>query len=264
MFARALSVGAAVPRGDGSASVWGPSGVDPDKADWYGSLIWDQQDATGYQYKRNRYYEPGTGRFTQEDPIGLAGGLNLYGFASGDPVNFSDPFGLLPCWIVDPSSCKNPRFFVAIAAFFKEGAAGLASAWDPNSARPPEFGGTGWLLGKTFMALGARAPVGRVVTDAGSLVGMSGMLRDAAKGTGDFGIGTATPEAAEQLGRAWVGRGATEFGGGKGLRSVDGTRIYRRAVLKSYGEEVANLETMGPGGKGTIRNAHIQIVRSVF
>lgn len=26
--------------------------------------------------------------------IGLAGGLNLYGFASGDPVNFSDPFGL--------------------------------------------------------------------------------------------------------------------------------------------------------------------------
>jgi hypothetical protein len=24
----------------------------------------------------------------------LAGGLNLYGFANGDPVNFSDPFGL--------------------------------------------------------------------------------------------------------------------------------------------------------------------------
>lgn len=45
-------------------------------------------------YLRNRYYDPGTGRFTQEDPIGLAGGLNLYGFANGDPVNFSDPFGL--------------------------------------------------------------------------------------------------------------------------------------------------------------------------
>jgi hypothetical protein len=35
-----------------------------------------------------------TGRFTQQDPIGIAGGLNLYGFANGDPVNFSDPFGL--------------------------------------------------------------------------------------------------------------------------------------------------------------------------
>jgi len=27
----------------------------------------------------------------------LAGGLNLYGFADGDPVNFSDPFGLDAC-----------------------------------------------------------------------------------------------------------------------------------------------------------------------
>jgi hypothetical protein len=33
---------------------------------------------------------------TQLDPIGLAGGLNSYGFAAGDPVNFSDPFGLCP------------------------------------------------------------------------------------------------------------------------------------------------------------------------
>jgi uncharacterized protein RhaS with RHS repeats len=47
-------------------------------------------------YRRNRYYDPATGRFTQEDPVGLAGGMNLYGFASGDPVNFSDPFGLCP------------------------------------------------------------------------------------------------------------------------------------------------------------------------
>lgn len=46
---------------------------------------------------RNRYYDPMTGRFTQQDPIGLAGGLNSYGFASGDPVNFSDPFGLRDC-----------------------------------------------------------------------------------------------------------------------------------------------------------------------
>ncbi|MCA1837877.1 MAG: RHS repeat-associated core domain-containing protein, partial [Actinobacteria bacterium] len=63
---------------------------------WYGSLIENQTDGSGLQYKRNRYYEPMTGRFAQEDPIGLGGGLNIYGFASGDPVNFDDPFGLCP------------------------------------------------------------------------------------------------------------------------------------------------------------------------
>lgn len=36
------------------------------------------------------------GRSTQPDPIGLAGGLNLYGYANGDPINYHDPFGLCP------------------------------------------------------------------------------------------------------------------------------------------------------------------------
>lgn len=61
---------------------------------WWGNIIRGQADASGLQYMRNRYYDPKTGRFTQQDPIGLAGGLNLYGYAGGDPVNFSDPFGL--------------------------------------------------------------------------------------------------------------------------------------------------------------------------
>ncbi len=65
---------------------------------WYGSLIENQADGSGLHYKRNRYYEAATGRFTQEDPIGLAGGLNAYGFADGDPINFSDPFGLCTPW----------------------------------------------------------------------------------------------------------------------------------------------------------------------
>jgi RHS repeat-associated protein len=64
------------------------------KKNWYGSLTEDQTDASGLQYKRNRYYDPRSGQFTQEDPIGLAGGMNLYGYANGDPVNYSDPFGL--------------------------------------------------------------------------------------------------------------------------------------------------------------------------
>jgi RHS repeat-associated protein len=65
---------------------------------WMGSLLTGQMTATGLEYRRNRYYDPKSGRFTQEDPIGLGGGLNLYGFGGGDPVNYSDPLGL----------CKHP------------------------------------------------------------------------------------------------------------------------------------------------------------
>jgi len=42
-------------------------------------------------------YDLAIGQFTQTDPIGIAGGLNTYGYAGGDPINFSDPFGLDPC-----------------------------------------------------------------------------------------------------------------------------------------------------------------------
>jgi len=59
-----------------------------------GSLVLDNQDASGLMYRRNRYYDPHAGRFTQEDPIGLAGGVNAYGFAAGDPVSYGDPYGL--------------------------------------------------------------------------------------------------------------------------------------------------------------------------
>jgi RHS repeat-associated protein len=61
---------------------------------WLGSLAVGMLDASGQMYMRNRYYDPQTGQFTQPDPIDLAGGMNVYGFAAGDPVTYSDPYGL--------------------------------------------------------------------------------------------------------------------------------------------------------------------------
>jgi RHS repeat-associated protein len=66
------------------------------KPNWFGSVTTGMRDASGQIYMRNRYYNPATGQFTQPDPIGLAGGLNSYGFANGDPVSYSDPYGLCP------------------------------------------------------------------------------------------------------------------------------------------------------------------------
>jgi RHS repeat-associated protein len=67
---------------------------DPTIQNWFGGLVDGMRDASGQMYKRNRYYDPKTGQFTQPDPIGLAGGLNAYGFADRDPVSYADPYGL--------------------------------------------------------------------------------------------------------------------------------------------------------------------------
>ncbi|WP_218729128.1 RHS repeat-associated core domain-containing protein, partial [Enterobacter chuandaensis] len=40
-----------------------------------------------------RYYDPDCGRFTQQDPIGLAGGINLYQYAP-NALGWVDPWGL--------------------------------------------------------------------------------------------------------------------------------------------------------------------------
>ena len=74
---------------------------------WHGTLLDQKRDQTGTLYRRNRYVDPMTGRFTQQDPIGLAGGLNLYGYAGGDPINYSDPFGL--CTQEKWWTCKTRR-----------------------------------------------------------------------------------------------------------------------------------------------------------
>jgi RHS repeat-associated protein len=42
---------------------------------------------------RARWYDPETGRWLSNDPIGISGGLNLYAFCANNPVCFVDPMG---------------------------------------------------------------------------------------------------------------------------------------------------------------------------
>jgi RHS repeat-associated protein len=50
---------------------------------------------TGLHYNYHRYYDPGTGRYLTPDPIGQAGGINLYSYVLNNPVNSVDTKGLV-------------------------------------------------------------------------------------------------------------------------------------------------------------------------
>jgi RHS repeat-associated protein len=57
-------------------------------------------DAEGASWQNwFRTYDGSIGRYTQSDPIGLAGGLNTYMYATGNPLSFVDESGLSPAVI---------------------------------------------------------------------------------------------------------------------------------------------------------------------
>ena len=57
---------------------------------------------TGLHYNTFRFYDPDIGRFTTPDPIGLAGGINLYQYAP-NPVGWVDPWG----WAGNPANATH-------------------------------------------------------------------------------------------------------------------------------------------------------------
>ena len=66
----------------------------------------ESPQAAGLSFYRNRYYDQNTGRWTQEDPIGIAGGANLYSYVGNNPATYTDPFGLVQC-PEKPADCRK-------------------------------------------------------------------------------------------------------------------------------------------------------------
>ncbi|KRD13496.1 hypothetical protein ASE39_19100 [Acidovorax sp. Root267] len=71
----------------------------------YPGQYFDKETKLHYNYHRS--YAPGTGRYTQGDPIGLDGGWNGYLYASANPLSFVDPDGLLFLDLTTFEGAKN-------------------------------------------------------------------------------------------------------------------------------------------------------------
>lgn len=81
---------------------------------------------TGMHYNGFRYYNPMLGRYIQADPIGLRGGINLYGYVYANPLFYYDPYGLRffdPLWglIHNTTGWEPSDDFVNGAAGFGDG-----------------------------------------------------------------------------------------------------------------------------------------------
>ncbi|TPQ45995.1 RHS repeat-associated core domain-containing protein [Burkholderia ubonensis] len=91
-------------------------------------------DETGLHYNRYRYYDPNSGRFVSKDPIGLAGGFNVYRYAP-NPIAWVDPSGLTCCnCLYRGVSAKHPAIEDATKGVVTPGNPGGSISADEHNA----------------------------------------------------------------------------------------------------------------------------------
>ena len=77
------------------------------RADYrYAGLFYHTQ--SGLYLTHYRVYDPVTARWLSRDPIGETGGINLYGYVGGNPVQYTDPEGLKSIVAPGPKDPSRP------------------------------------------------------------------------------------------------------------------------------------------------------------
>jgi uncharacterized protein RhaS with RHS repeats len=95
---------------------------------------------------RFRKYDPSVGRYISADPIGQAGGVNLYAYARNDAIDWFDPFGL----IEGSASNKAKRTAIAQWAAAQNGSTAFAKSgtyapgYSYDSGFGPQYPARSW------------------------------------------------------------------------------------------------------------------------
>ncbi|MCH9625859.1 MAG: hypothetical protein S4CHLAM123_10430 [Chlamydiales bacterium] len=165
------------------------------------------------------------------------------------------------------AAIRNPRSAEAwgrasvdIALF---GLAGLKAGQAGRLANNGRIGTEAANLGRVGRAAEGvlKASKGAGITD--DWVNLSGMLKQAAKNKGNFGIGSGTMEQANAMGKAWVGDGYRTSNSGKAWISADGMKQYRPPSQKPFLNKIqANFERKfeGQTSRQWQSNAHLDII----
>jgi len=162
---------------------------------------------TDLYYNYRRYYDPKIGAYINQDPIGLDGGLNLYGYVS-DPLGAIDPLGLAalsPEQIKDivennnNSSAPNETIECLI--------------WKESSFNPKATTGIKGNTATGLMQM-TKDAVNRVKQGFPSFKNIS--HSDMTNPTTAVGAGTAYLEIAIELKNGNIEKGLNKFGTGRG------------------------------------------------
>jgi RHS repeat-associated protein len=129
-----------------------------------------------------RTYDGRTGRYIQADPIGMNGGSNRFGYGGGNPVMFTDPFGL------------DKQFYGGVSGTLFVGFFGGGGGTNVGISTDGTVAGTSVFVqgqGNLMVGVGGFAGVGGALGTASTDGPLTSGVSRAGYGEIDFGYGPA-------------------------------------------------------------------------
>jgi hypothetical protein len=167
---------------------------------------------------RARYYNPQTGRFLSEDPIGFRAGPNFYAYTYDDPTDYRDPLG------------KDP-VIGAIAGGIMGGVYGAFGAYST--------GGRGWDVAEGALIGGALgAGLGALDPSFGGAVVLGGLAGAAGDAAGQWATNhnhqTSCYNVPEMVGSGIGGGLGGAAGAGLGAAGIGASENWTMALLNQF------------------------------